>query len=257
MKRRFKININRIYDSLNKAVKHNCIDEKLMNRLFYYSLIDSTSAFEADNLGRNMFGSLYPDRFFVNRRKFITRIFKKCSGEDEYLKNLVKSSSINDFLRIVVDSDMLTKVILRIVLNNNGFTTKTISKSSRFDLYIKIKGKNIPVEIKRVSTWYEYADYISNSIKKSKSVHKCLVLILSPRVGFIEHFFGDSKTEMLSLFDEYMYNLCRSHYVLEKLLNLPNLRFIIRYIVPRFRKDEYKHTIYGLVDELKRKISEW
>ncbi len=234
MKKKKNINIVELSKSFNKKK----IGEKTLDKLFYYSLFDSTSFEEEDEF--------FPIKKIVDYKNGIRKLLKKIFKRGSFSSFFKDSDSFEEFETRVIASDILSKIILIKKLNTMGVGV-TFHKGSDFDLQFK---KGFKGELKRICLWTNYPNYWNKFFKKIKSDGKYIYLVACTHPFIIEKIVP--KKANRNLFDKYLSKMIRSHYLLENFIKNENVIFVIRYI---HIGGDKKYNLNSLCEEIKDKIN--
>lgn len=218
------------------------VDDKILNKLFYYSLFDSSS-FESDE-------RLYPigivKEFKDEMRELLKGIFTR--KQPEIYNFLRNPRSFDRFESKVIATDIFSRIILSKQLSSVGVDVE-LKKSDNCDL--KVKNTNINIELKRICLWTNYSNYLTAFLDKAnKEDSTDFVYVVACTHPFvIEKILEYNK---IAIFNRYISNIVESHYVIEKLVG-ENIKFVIRYV----DKNENDHSLSSLCTEIKQKINEF
>lgn len=238
MKKEKNIKVGKIIEYF----KQKKIDEEKLNKLFYYSLFDSTN-FEGDE---DYFPLFMVKDFRDNIKRLIKEIFT--NKKEELYQICNHPSTFNEFERKIIATDILSKIILQKQLFLFKIHSR-ILKSGEFDLKI---GKDIILELKRICLWTNYTKYFEDFLKKVKG-KKYIFLVGCTHPFKIEKMVSEKGSE--KILNNYFKKLIRSNcYLTEKLLNKKNVVLVVGYVD---KEGKNGNNLSSICLEIKEKIKRW
>ncbi|HDD35314.1 MAG TPA: hypothetical protein ENF30_00785, partial [Candidatus Desulfofervidus auxilii] len=185
--------------------KHTEIDEKTLNRLFYYSLFD----FRSFELDEDFFPAVMVKDFREKTRNILKKIFTQ---KQPRVYNFLKSrKDFNEFETKVIGTDILGRILISKQLSYLGLKAK-VRKTSDFDLEIN----NINIELKRICLWSSYSDYLFKFLDKINKGDNYIYVVACTHPFVIEKIIPKHKN--LKIFNKYIDKIVKSHYIAEKLI---------------------------------------
>jgi len=212
MWRRKKIKVNKI----KKYFIDEEIDDTTLNRLFYYSLFDSSN-FEDDE---DFFPAVMVKDFKNKTRELLRRLFSKRKHPEIY--DFLDSHTFPEFEKRVIATDVLSRIILSKKLLSMGIKVK-IKKDDIFDLEFK----DVKIELKRICLWTNYSEYLSEFLRKVDG-NKALFVVAYTNPFNIDKIIP-TKSDML-IFKRYIKKIVESHYAVEKIISDKNVKLVMGYI---------------------------
>lgn len=157
---------------------------------------------------------------------------------------------------------MMSKVLLRRQLVSLGLkvTIPSQTQPKSFDLQIE---DGTVIELKRICTWSGYADYFMQFLEKADEYLESgqssrFLFVVAGAHSFITDWIS-KDTAYLEAFDDYITEIIKSHYIIERLL--PQMKkkrdivLVIDHIVRKERKKgENSNTLVSICNEIKQKI---
>jgi hypothetical protein len=245
-------NINKV--RVRRILEHELIDKRDLNKLFYYSLIDSSS-FEEDAAISTML-----EDHQKKARTYLRGFLRKHS----YDTDRFPPKAFEKFEGEFIGNDTMSKILLKRQLTSIGLQAELPAQTRQrsFDLRL---GDGTFIELKRICTWSGYADYFMQFLEKvdehvkSGQSSRFLLLVAGVHAFVTEWVFKDST--YLDAFNDFITGLVRSHYVVERLLpqmeTKRDIVIVIDHIVSKERrKEEDSNTLISLCNEIKQKVEE-
>jgi len=225
---------------LSDSFKTKRITGKVLEKLFYYSLFDSSS-FEVED-------EFFPIEEIVNYSENLRKILKRIFEKESFSYYFKDPKSFQKFEKKIIATDILSKILLIKKLGQIGVEVD-FYPSPEFDLKFK---KGYSCELKRICLWTNYSEYWGNfleKVKKGKKEDKYIYLVACTHPFIIEKIVPEKENRIL--FDKYLSKMIRSHYLAESFIMNKNIIFVIKYI--RSEGGE-KFSLSQLCEEIKDKI---
>lgn len=230
-----------------------------LNKLFYYSLVDSSS-FE-DEESSQILQML--DKHKEEARQYFFDFFNR---HDLKIDN-IKKRTFERFEGRFIGNDEMCKILLKRQLSVMGLQVNVPSQkddSPNFDLLVD----GMLVELKRICTWGGYRDYFVEFLRdvdeyvKRDANAKFLFLVDGAHSFAIDWMLKDSA--FVPAFDAYVTKMVKSHYVIEDILPLMkkkyNIIVVIEHIVKKPRQkgasQKDSNNLASICNEIKEKIAD-
>jgi len=235
MGRRKKIKVNKI----KKYFIDEEIDDTTLNKLFYYSLFDSSN-FEADE---DFFPAVMVKDFRYKTRMLLRMLFSKKHPE---IYDFLDSQSFLEFEKRVIATDVLSRIILSKKLSSMGINVE-IKRDDIFDLEFK----DVKIELKRICLWTNYSEYLGDFLRKVEG-NKALFVVACTNPFNIDKMIPITSDR--SIFKSYINKIVKSHYAVEKIINKKNVKLVIGYID---KDGEENLNLSSLCDKIVQKIKDF
>lgn len=213
--------------------------------LFLNSLCDASSIFECSL-------NLYPENLIEANRDKLAQFFYEVTQNP----NFHNRDFFKEFEDMYVSQDVLCKHIIAKKLSSLNIPVKRLKANAHFDL--EIEQKNIKIEIKRITSWSNYSEYLYKFIKKSKKADKkyrFLYIVATTHPFAIDEIIkGITDKDGLAL-NKYIRNIINSHYVAECLIKDLEYEKDIQFVIQYIDKDgENNYSLSSLCNSIIDKI---
>ena len=164
-----KLNVKKVINIL-KDIKFTRYGKDI---LFYHSLFD-ISSFEEEE-------EFFPTQLIMRNRKEIRKIIKSLLRNKRFRG--IKKAFRDDpqgFETQIIGSDVLTRILLYHELKEMGVqvTITRIKTTGLPSFDLEIKRDNIFIEIKRVSCWSNFKNYVDDFLEKSNDPSKKYLFVV-------------------------------------------------------------------------------
>jgi hypothetical protein len=246
------INLNRV----RRILLQKTIQKEILNRLFYYSLIDFAS-FEEDSI----ISPTMLDRYRKDAKKLIKEVLK----EHAYSIEHVTTSEYGKFEANFIANDSMSRVLIQRQLSevlgpDYHVTEPSQTQPKSFDLRIEGGNCTIPIELKRIRVWSNYSDYVTEFLNKidtcektSSKNYKFLFLVACAHEFMTKWMLTD--TAHAAVFNDYISKVIRSHYAMERVIARTPMEGKVLIVIEHILKDgEDSNSLISFCDEIKEKI---
>jgi len=234
-------------EKIKKLILNKDLSAKKLNELFYYSLFDPQSTFESEE-------GLFPaDKLKALQQETINSLksaFDK--KKDQEIHKFLKQPHYEQFEKCIIGTDYLCRILLAKELKNQGIKCKITASDQRTDL--TVTGKNINLELKRISSWTNHSSYLIRFCDSVDNKIRHVYMIANPHPPKIEAILDNMTSNSKQLFNQYINEIISGHYVAEHLIRKKNIKLCIRHID---RNGKNGYNVSELCKEVVKKIDEF